>query len=182
MRSLPIVLRAIRLRLTWLDKAGHNEDISCRVKWTGTSCAACLVAAAILMSPPLASGQAVAGRTGQWGGRQVGAAPRAVARCLLQGPSRWPERGRDTVTAEAPKGWECDQVRGLWERAEHVDGDGGRTFRFLGHRWQCVTVARPDHGRHTTLGCFHVHWKVHYDAEHMPGRPIVRFFVPVPAD
>ncbi len=144
--------------------------------------AACAVIAAILLLAPLLTGQAVAGQPGQRIERLVAGGPRALVRCQLKGPSRFPESGNAAVRYQAPKEWGCGAVRGLWERAEHVDGDGGRTFRFLEHRWQCVTIARPDHGRHTTFGCFHVDWKVHYDTESIPGKPIVRFFLPVTAD
>lgn len=141
-----------------------------------------IVAFIVLVAPTLLAGQALAGSPGHRVERQVPLASRDFTGCVLQGPSRFPESGNVAVTYRAPSGWGCGAVRGLWDRAEHVDGDGGRTFRFLKHRWQCVTIARPDHGRHTTFGCFHVHWKVHYDTEDIPGKPIVRFFLPVTAD
>jgi hypothetical protein len=109
----------------------------------------------------------------------LGGAPAAATKhsdCIPPSVS-FPDR---PIIAAAPPAWGCKRIRELWHHAG--DGNGGLTFRLFGHRWQCVTIARPDHGRHTTMGCYHVHWKFHGDVEHMPGRPVVRFFLPFQAD
>ncbi|HTR75086.1 MAG TPA: hypothetical protein VMH33_07480 [Solirubrobacterales bacterium] len=98
------------------------------------------------------------------------------AGCLPQSNS-FP--GRE-ITADAPSNWTCGRLRRLWRHADGTDGEF-LTFRLFGHRWQCPIVARPDHRQHTTLGCFHVHWKTDYEGKRPPGKPVVRFFLPYPA-
>lgn len=90
-------------------------------------------------------------------------------------PPHYGEPGR--VAASAPPRWTCGRLRILWHHA----GDPAFTFRLFGHRWQCLTIARPDHGRHTTLGCFHVRWKFDPEYRRPPGKPVVRFFLPYSA-
>jgi hypothetical protein len=48
----------------------------------------------------------------------------------------------------------CDEAVTIVEKGLRVDGDDGVRFAEQGQEWQCVTVARPDHGRHTEVGCF----------------------------
>ncbi|MBS1862889.1 MAG: hypothetical protein JSS68_14390 [Actinobacteria bacterium] len=81
------------------------------------------------------------------------------------------------IIASAPPKWTCGRLRRLWYHADTTDGSFF-TFRLFGRRWQCPVVARPDHGRHTTLGCFHVHWKKDLAGRRPPGKPVVRFFLP----
>jgi hypothetical protein len=102
---------------------------------------------------------------------------RNFAGCLPESDS---SAGQE-ITASAPPKWTCGPLRRLWHHADTTDGVFF-TFRLFGHRWQCPVVARPDHGRHTTLGCFHVRWKKDLAGKRPPGKPVVRFFLPFGAD
>ena len=97
---------------------------------------------------------------------------RYFARCI---PPHYGEPGR--IAASAPPRWTCGRLRTLYHHA----GDPEFTFKLFGHRWQCLVISRPDHKRHTTLGCFHVHWKFDPEDRRPPGKPIVRYFLPFAA-
>jgi hypothetical protein len=55
---------------------------------------------------------------------------------------------------KAKHGISCSHARRLAHAGRSVDGDDGAHFRLFGRRWQCVTIGRPDRGRHALLGCF----------------------------
>lgn len=97
---------------------------------------------------------------------------RYFTRCI---PPHYGEPGQ--IAASAPQRWTCGRLRTLYHHA----GDPAFTFKLFGHRWQCLPIARPDHERHTTLGCFHVHWKFDPEYRRPPGKPIVRYFLPFTA-
>lgn len=132
---------------------------------------ACHCVAAPAAASPSVGDRAVGLRdsTGRPHGRNfAGCIPPAVG---------WEDR---QITATAPPKWTCGRLRRLWRHADGTDGEFF-TFRLFGHRWQCPIVARPDRKRHTTLGCFHVHWKHDYEGKRPPGKPVVRFLLPFPA-
>ena len=130
----------------------------------------------LCLAATAAASQSAEGQTAGLQKSKAGAYGRNFAGCLPV-PVGW--EGRQ-ITASAPPRWTCGRLRRLWHHADGTDGVFF-TFRLFGHRWQCPTVARPDHGRHTTLGCFHVHWKSDIEGKRPPGKPIVRFFLPFPA-
>jgi hypothetical protein len=145
-----------------------------------------LVSAGLVVSVLAVLGGAAAKSGAEWGlgvnqGGHAFARPpdaakhsrkRNFARCI---PQRYGEPGR--ITASAPPKWNCRRLRTLYHHA----GDPAFTFKLFGHRWQCLVIARPDHKRHTTLGCFHVRWKFDPEYKRPPGKPIVRFFLPFTA-
>ena len=62
----------------------------------------------------------------------------------------------------------CARADRIARAGLHVDGDDGAHFRLFGRRWQCVTIKRPDHGRHTLLGCFTPSAPPHFGARTHP--------------
>jgi hypothetical protein len=135
-----------------------------------------LVALACLyVSAPAAASMSATGHATYLRDAGAGAYGRNFAGCLPESNS---SPGR--ITASAPPRWTCGRLRRLWHHADTTDGVFF-TFRLFGRRWQCLPVARPDHGRHTTLGCFHVHWKKDLAGKRPPGNPVVRFFLPFTA-
>lgn len=143
-----------------------------------------MLAVAVLAAAAHASAKSGSDRTpaaNQEGRAQVSATPpevaerdrsRYFAHCI---PQHYGEPGQ--IAASAPPRWTCRRVRALY----HHSGDPAFTFKLFGHRWQCMVIARPDHERHTTLGCFHVHWKFDPEGKRPPGKPVVRFFLPFSA-
>jgi hypothetical protein len=40
------------------------------------------------------------------------------------------------------------------EKGLSTDGDDGERFTLYGHKWQCVPITHPNHGKWTLFGCF----------------------------
>jgi len=59
---------------------------------------------------------------------------------------------RETIRALRPT--PCFQARKIARAGLRVDGNDGVHVRLFGFRFQCVTIRRPDHGRHTLVGCY----------------------------
>jgi hypothetical protein len=132
--------------------------------------------ACLCLAAPSAASASIAGHTADLRNANGGEYGRNFAGCLPEAVG-W--EGRE-ITVSAPPKWTCGRLRRLWHHADTKDGEFF-TFRLFGHRWQCPIIARPNHKRHTTLGCFHVHWKRDLQGKRPPGKPVVRFFLPFPA-
>lgn len=57
-------------------------------------------------------------------------------------------------TVKALPSVSCSQATRIARAGLRVDGDDGVHVHLSGRSWQCVTIKRPDHGRHTLVGCF----------------------------
>lgn len=77
-----------------------------------------------------------------------------VAASLADASSRYHRCSSGQTVIKAIPNIRCGTAIRIADHGLRVDGDDGVHFRVYGERWQCVTIGRPDHGRHTLIGCY----------------------------
>ena len=85
-----------------------------------------------------------------------------------------------SVSAKPSMG--CQEADHIANRGMRTDGDDGVRFRVNGREWQCVTIARPDHGLHTLFGCFSPYAPASLDQPRYRALAVVTMYLDEQAD